>query len=107
MSDRIVVSSSRDLIRGVAERWRESYQSLPESDWKFPVQAGLDALDLETASVTEVEDVIGNPSWTRQRCDVCEREVERWVRLGEEPDYESATVHVCAACLALAVEAIA
>ena len=53
----------------------------------------------------DVDSVIGNKSWTEvPSCDGCGKEHPRAVvRVGAEPDYESATAHLCKACVLQAV----
>ena len=41
-----------------------------------------------------------------QLCDECEKEVNVLVELGEPLAYDSATVHLCEACLRAAIELI-
>lgn len=52
----------------------------------------------------EVDEVIGNGSWTSLRCDECKRQVEAAVMVGDEPDYESNTAWVCVDCLKKALD---
>ena len=80
--------------------WREDCGTARE---KF---AALVALG-EGPTPEAVEAVIGNRSWTREKCDECGASVESIVRLGEEPDYESNTARVCLGCLTKAVELVA
>lgn len=107
MTGQIVVQSTRDLIRGVADRWRSQYGDTPRREDHLRILGELDSLDGETATADDVERIIGNRTWTRVRCDVCgDDSMSTWVRLGEEPDYGSITLTACAACLARALEAI-
>ena len=99
MGERMVVESSRDLIRELPNRWREQYGAYP-SDHKWAlVLERLESLDTVTATVEEVDAIIGNHSGAREYCDVCEKPVDSWIRLGDEPDYDSATVYICSPCL--------
>jgi len=53
----------------------------------------------------KVDEIIGNKSWTAVcKCDECNKHSDIVIRLGEEPDYESATAYVCAECLARAID---
>lgn len=47
----------------------------------------------------DVDRVIGNPTWTSTRCDECGTLPEVVVMVGDEPDYESNTVHLCTECI--------
>lgn len=104
-SRRIVVGSTSALVRNIAGRWREQYKGAFPDRFAH-VQGALDELDAETATAAEVEAIIGNKFWTSEMCDICLEHVERWVQLGDEPDYESTTLVICEACLGLAGEAL-
>lgn len=45
-------------------------------------------------------------TWVDFHCHGCDEWVEIAVRVGQEPDYESSTAHLCAACLAGAAAAL-
>lgn len=94
-----VLITQRDLIRGLPEKWRRQY---PDGGYygRKDVQGKLDALNCETATVEDVAAIIGNTSWTDIHCDACDESVPWIVRVGQEPDYESATAHLCGKCLA-------
>jgi len=51
----------------------------------------------------DVEAIVGNRTWTRNRCSECGRDCNLVVQLGEEPDYESETAQICLGCLERAV----
>lgn len=90
--------TTRQLIRAVAERWNEQYKG-----WKCAQKASigerLNSLNAETASSKEVDEIIGNSSWTHLFCDECGEEAERLVEIGQIPDYDSRTACVCLSCL--------
>ncbi len=97
-----------DLIASVANRWYEAYcshgwQAQVSRDDKMETFNKLTALPAD-ASEQQVMRIIGNSSWTSIQCDECQQEVDMAVRLGEEPDYESATAIVCLMCLRGALE---
>ena len=65
------------------------------------------ALDPETVTASEVNEIIGNTHWCSKRhCDECGTATWDMVEIGEEPDCESATANVCLDCLKKAVELI-
>ena len=94
--------TQRDLIRGVADKWRKQYDPSSEAavinKWKQ-----LDALDKDPASVDDVARIIGNKSWTRITCHECKNDVSEAVEVGEPPDYESNTAVICRSCMTKAV----
>lgn len=97
---------ARTQIREVAARWRDHYldngvwaSTMRNSD-TGTIDVELRALDVETATPQDVAAIIGNDSWCcPQRCDECGDRKWQVVRLGEEPDYESATANICVDCL--------
>jgi len=98
------VITQRDLIRGVARKWRKKYQPFRDDRviyggfTKEEIADKLNALDGETATAQDVENIIGNSSWTALQCHECKKYVSEVVRVGEEPDYESATACLCQQC---------
>lgn len=48
-------------------------------------------------------EILGNKSWTNNKCDECKQDAFAVVQLGEEPDYESHTASICIDCLNKAV----
>lgn len=98
----------RDLIRGVAERWRLQYEHGGEwkppksSPYRFDARAiynALSALDAETATTADVAAIIGNDSWTRLLCRECQSLVSEAV----EFEVYDETLSVCRDCLRKAV----
>ena len=47
----------------------------------------------------EVNNIIGNDSWTYLKCDECGQDVDFVVECGQEPDYESSTARLCGECV--------
>jgi len=95
-----------DLIRSVAESWKRQYWH-PGRGWskvyrKEEIYRRLSDLS-EQATEDGVKAIIGNYSWTTNRCDECGKDVDVTVMLGQEPDYESQTVFVCLDCLEKAI----
>ena len=43
----------------------------------------------------EVDKIIGNKSWTSCQCNECNKEVAWVIQVGDKPDYESNTAHIC------------
>jgi len=109
----MTLTTQRDRIRTVAERWRETYEPFTDDRPRFSWRTGmvspplntrqiaeqLDALDPETATDEEVNVIIGNDSWTRLTCDECDEDVDAVLTVGEEPDHESHTASLCRTCV--------
>lgn len=96
------IITHRLLIQNVARRWRETYFS--NGEWKYDsgksdIYKKLATLLKDKATAKEVNDIIGNESWTRITCNECRKDTDWVMRLGEEPDYESETACLCKSCI--------
>lgn len=93
--------SDREQVQGVAARWRAQYCKNGEwggsRDDPLVIYERLLALPKE-ATAADVAGIIGNDSWVGENCTECGKR-EAIVVVGEEPDYESLTVWLCAACI--------
>jgi len=103
----VKVITQRDLIRGVAYSWGKQYARHMEKDPEYGLATGesymsihleLLALNSETATAEDVEAIIGNGSWTGLKCNECGKYPVSVIQVGDEPDYESSTAHLCALC---------
>ena len=80
--------------------------------WKGGVSKGeiIDALNAlpKPVDADQVDSIIGNGSWTRvPTCDDCGQDgLTAVMQVGQEPDYESSTAHICQACLLVALNII-
>ena len=97
------LKTKANKIKTVADRWDLQYPR-PYSLDKDMIGNALRSKSPKTEK--EVMDIIGNRSWTSVVCDECGLEHDIVIRLGEEPDYESATVYVCKSCLKKALKMI-
>ena len=99
------LKTKEQLVRTVAERWKvQRYVKMLDSaaGWYHPrdeeIHKNLLVLSPE-ASEQEVTNIVGNDTWTRNRCDECGEDTNITVTLGEPYDYESATATICVTCL--------
>lgn len=94
------VIRQRDMIRGVRARWRKQYpddsRQLAGGLTGGEILARLSKLDLETCSAADVEEIIGNDSWTTHICDECGQTVADAVIIGRHSD---SSVQVCLPCI--------
>lgn len=97
--------TQRDLIRTVAQRWRELWPSsrdYEKAGWCEStigeISRKLLALDVETATQADVDGIIGNSSWVTMYCDECGSQCTDVIQLGHEPDYGSSTANLCRSC---------
>lgn len=90
-----------DIVANVPKRWAEQYKDWKDrgDKWdKGEITRSLLALPAGF-SAQEVNDIIGNTSWTEVHCDECGNESEILVRLGQGQDYEARWVDLCERCL--------
>jgi hypothetical protein len=101
------IITKKDLIRGVANRWRVQYpKGIWDASGKDEIYDQLKALDLSTATEDDIAQIIGNRSWTSIKCDGCGEQVDAIVKLGQPEDYESRTVDLCPLCVGAAFKLI-
>lgn len=101
-------TNQRMLIANIADRWEKSYRNRGEyqdSPRDAKIWEALNALDLATASVSDVALIIRNDGWTRLICDGCGNDCTEIVTVGETPDYDSSTASLCRTCAIAAVAA--
>jgi hypothetical protein len=98
------VLTERDLIRGVADRWRKQYFDGRTQSWRQSLGDScltydrLAALDPESATAADVNAIVGNKTWSRPECGVC---CERAIKVVVIANCDS-DAQVCPACLDLA-----
>jgi hypothetical protein len=91
-----------DVIRGVSKRWDEQYRNTKDEDKisignLLRVPGGLSKFQIDT--------VIGNESWTRLACNVCNQDCKMVVDLEDRDDSDvSASVRICFYCLVKGLE---
>ena len=97
--------TERELIRVVAERWKEQYHG-GRSAWGTiygdrnceTIYNALRALDPNTATAAEVSKIIGNESWSAYFCSSCSEYRTSAIEFGCDT-----TIHVCEECMKRAV----
>lgn len=91
--------TTRDQIRSVARRWRSQYG---KDHPMRVILARLEELDLEVATREDVKAVMNKVSmddtWTMLKCDLCGREVDAVVVVGQSSDVDSRTAELCSDC---------
>ena len=95
--------TQRDATKDAIARFRKLWGdgTYPADKRGRQVGRALAALDAETVDRAVVDEIIGNESWARLRCDECDdHDVSAVIEVGGEPDYESATVRLCFPCVA-------
>jgi len=99
--------TARTLAADAAKRWMGTYGRTGNGYGKDKVDVltALEALG-PTPSPKAVNAVIGNKSWTEvPNCNGCGKKVRAVVLVGEEPDYESSSAHLCKRCVVAALAA--
>ena len=83
------------LIKEVAIKWRRQYpKSHPYGPKKDVIYGRLLELPHD-ATERDVAEIIGNSSWTRNKCDECQKDSDITVMLGND----SSTAQICLSCL--------
>lgn len=96
--NQIVIFDQRTAWRNAAEMWKRQYLYTVKG-WHDDNKRLIYERLLIAKSRQDVDDAIGNTAWTTQRCDHCGETKPLLVRMGQEPDYESATAWICSDCL--------
>jgi hypothetical protein len=108
----VLVVTERDIIKSVLDRWCEQHRGYHDNapignpgryHTVAAIRAGLQALDLQTCSVAEVDAVIGVEGWAENKCDECGRHRLKLIRFGDEPDYDARWQDLCGDCLSDAI----
>lgn len=94
------IITRREIIKGVPARWASSYgddtKPLSRGQLAGDIRRGLEALDLEDATTADIAAVIGNDSWTRLECKICEMDRDEVVSVPREYDGPIAVCRQCA-----------
>lgn len=98
------IKSRAFLAAHAAEAWHRQYAAAIDGPRRHPddakradVYGALLALG-PTPNPDDVDRIIGNKSWTDNRCDECQAQADT-VQVGQRPDYESRTADLCEACV--------
>lgn len=95
--------TTEQKVKNVAEAWKASYYRAHHwisifSGSSEVIYKRLKELS-ETATAKDVEDIIGNSSWTSLTCHECDNSVDIVIQVGENPDWGSSTAQICPNCL--------
>ncbi len=96
--------TKKSILADLPERWKMQYRTnyqLFDGKWTFDIIKQLEAE--QDLTEERAKEILGNDSWTRNKCDECDKDVYATVQLGQEPDYESATANICLDCLNKAI----
>jgi len=93
--------TKQDLIDGVCLRWKIQY--FANGEWKYgnnkeDIYNNLVSLG-DDKTEQDIEKVIGNNSWTRLSCDICNNDVDRVVTT----DFSEYSHYMCLNCASKAV----
>ena len=103
----MILLNKKSQLRTLAKNWHDQYGEGSYSEDKRGRMVGVElaALDPETASIADVEEIIGNSSWiVEPTCDECS--VQGWdaVEVGDRNSQESNTAVLCRGCLQAALK---
>jgi len=98
------IVNKQTKVDTIRKRWEDQYPPGRDPDKWEHVNKRL--IEDPPQTCEEIDELIGNKSWTRIRCYQCDEEKDVVVRVGEEPDYESSTSWICKDCLKIALKMI-
>ena len=101
----IILILKSDIVAGVPKRWAKQYERHSHYD-KAAKTAALLALP-PGFTAEQVNQIIGNNSWTENKCDECETDAPVLVRIGDAPDYDARWMDLCPDCIRRAAETAA
>lgn len=93
-----------DIVASVPKRWDQTYANYNDPR-KSEITRKLHSLPLGF-TVEQVNEIIGNKTWTVNPCDECGADCDVLVRIGDRPDHDARWVDLCAKCLAVATAAL-
>jgi hypothetical protein len=88
-----------DIIAGAVDAWTKQYSQAGVRERQQKKTEELQKLPANKRTRENIDRIIGNNSWTCLNCDLCGSDVERVVRIGENPDYDARWQDVCQDCL--------
>lgn len=94
---RFTIIRKADIVADAPDRWARQYASPHWGPEKKEITRALQALKGTDFSADAVDSIIGNRSWTSLECDLCDRDGDEVVRLGDEN--AERFVDVCPDCL--------
>jgi len=96
------------IMAQVPHNWKQQYYDNNGRKWadaeKKVIWERLDRLKSPTPETIAI--IIGNDTWTSNRCDQCGKHVDAVIFLGEPLDYYSHTARLCIACVRDAIAAV-
>lgn len=93
--------SERDTIKAAIPNFIKNYDNKPGSYDKDNSKCNaLKKLNPDTCTKDEVNDIIGNVSWTTRLCGDCDNYCSDVFEVGQNPDYDSRTAYLCFSCVA-------
>ncbi len=95
-----------ELAATAVDRWFNQYFAPRTGDWRYGDHNRVvyeKLKELNNPTPEQVNAIIGNNGWTSIACDECGEKRDCVIRLGQPPDYESATAYICGDCLKAAL----
>lgn len=95
------VKTRTELLQGVPDRWAAQYPAnrYGSKTDKGQIREKLYALGIWERTRERINSIIGNESWTSQRCDRCRADSDVLLEIGQEPDYDARWINICPECV--------
>ena len=90
----IEIIKKADIVRSAPECFRAQCAHWPHDTDRMAITEKLLALDLDTITAEQVDGIIGNTSWTKNKCDECDQDCEVLARFGWTAFVATATVEI-------------
>lgn len=88
----------KKLASTACERWARVYDSGRYGEDKLLILENLKKLG-KNPTPDDVDNIIGNKTWTNLLCSECGEYKEKIIIVGQEPNYESSTAYLCNDCV--------
>lgn len=106
MSDNRIIHV-RDTIASAPDRWKKQYDRYSDDGGKQKITEKLMALKARgNFTAQEVNEVIGNESWTTISCETCDLSKEKLIAMGYDTEWDCPTAYTCLECLELSAAAL-
>lgn len=98
---KVGIITKAEHVKTVARRWAEQYPKRADPDHTEHGQIRIALKAMKSPTVEKINELIGNDSWTRLDCEICEKDAPALICFS---DGYSRSISVCALCAAKAVK---
>jgi hypothetical protein len=93
------------ILENLPNHYRQSHpKNIRLANGKYTDEVLKQLQSEDPLTEARANEIIGNESWTSNKCNECNKDLLAVVELGEDPDIESRTARICLDCLNKAVD---